>query len=65
MFGICNKFKTNYLKLEQVKALPDEIRDSDDGSTFTNTIIRNDKNFPILLLILAIAMEISALPCTD
>ena len=32
---ICNKFKTKYLNLEQVKALPDEIMDSDDGSIFT------------------------------
>ena len=62
---ICNKFKTKYLNLEQVKALPNEIRDSDDGSTFTNTIVRNNKMLPIIPLIGSIAMGISALPSTD
>ena len=62
---ICNKFKNKYLNLEQVKLLPDEIRDSDDGSIFTNTIIRNDEILPIIPLIGSIAMGISALPSTD
>ena len=62
---ICNKFKGKYLNLEQVKALPLEIQDSDDGSIFTNSIIRNDKIIPIIPLIEPIAMGISTLPSTD
>ena len=62
---ICNKFKIKYLNLEQVKALPNKIKDSDDGSTFTNTIIRNNEILSIIPLIGAIAMGISALPSTD
>ena len=62
---ICNKFKVKYLNLEQVKALPIEIRDSDDGSTFTNTIIRNDEIIPIIPLIEPITMGIWTLPSTD
>ena len=65
MCVICNKFKNKYLNLEQVKALPNEIRDSDDGSIFTNTIIRNNEILPIIPLIGSIAMGISALPSTD
>ena len=65
MCVICNKFKNKYLNLEQVKALPYEIRDSDDGSTFTNTIVCNDEILPIIPLIGSIAMGISALPSTD
>ena len=57
--------KVKYLNLEQVKALPLEIRDSDDGSTFTNTIVRNDEIIPIISLIEPIAMGISTLPSTD
>ena len=62
---ICNKFKVKYLNLEQVKALPVEIRDSDDGSIFTNTIIRNDEIIPIIHLIGPIAIGISTLSSTD
>ena len=62
---ICNKFKVKYLNLEQVKALPVEIRDSDNGSIFINTIIRNDEIIPIIPLIEPIAMGISTLPSTD
>ena len=62
---ICNKFKVKYLNLEQVNALPIEIRDSDDGSTFTNTIIRNNKIILIISLIEPIAMGISTLPSKD
>ena len=62
---ICNKFKVNYLNLEQVKVLPIEIRDSDDGSTFTNTIVRNDEIIPIIPLIEPITMGISTLPSTN
>ena len=62
---ICNKFKNKYLNLERVKLLPDEIRDSDDVSIFTNTIIRSDEILPIIPLIGLIAIGISALPSTD
>ena len=62
---ISNKFKVKYLNLEQVKVLPIEIRDSDNGLIFTNTIIRNNEVLPIIPLIGSIAMEISALPSTD
>ena len=65
MCVICNKFKIKYLNLEQVKALPDEIRDSEDGSTFTNTIVRNDKIPPIIPLFGAIAIGISTLSSTN
>ena len=63
--AICNKCKTKYLNLEQVKALPNEILDSEDGSIFTNTIIRNNKIHHIINLIGLIAMGISTLPSTD
>ena len=56
MCVICNKFKVKYLNQEQVKALPIEIRDSDDGSIFTNTIVRNDEIIPIIPLIESIAI---------
>ena len=58
---ICNKFKTKFLNLEQVKTLPDEIKNSVDGSIFKNTIERNGGLIPIIPLIGAIAMGISAL----
>ena len=48
-----------------MKALPNEVRDSDDGSTFTNTIVRNDEILPIIPLIDSIAMGISTLPSAD
>ena len=61
MCSICNKFKTKFLSLEQVKLLPDEIRNSVDGSTFTNTIERNGGILPIIPLIMAVTAGISAL----
>ena len=63
--AICNKFKIKYLNLEQVKALQIEILDSDDGSIFTNTIIRNNEILHIIPLIGSIAMGISTLPSID
>ena len=56
--AICNKFKTKYLNLEQVKVLPNEIKDSIDGSTFTNTIERNGILISIIPLISTIVMGI-------
>ena len=61
MCSICNKFKTKFLSLEQVKLLPDEIKNSVDGSTFTNTIERNGGIIPIIPLIMAVAAGVSAL----
>ena len=61
MCSICNKFKTKFLNLEQVKLLPKEIRESEDGSIFTNTIERNGGIIPLIHLIGDIAAGISAL----
>ena len=61
MCSICNKFKSKFLNLEQVKLLPDEIKHSVDGSTFTNTIERNGGILPIIPLIMAVTAGISAL----
>ena len=61
MCSICNKFKTKFLNLKQVKLLPDVIKHSVDGSTFTNTIERNGGLIPIIPLIAAIAAGVSAL----
>ena len=58
---ICNKFTTKYLNIEQVKLLPDEIKNAPDNTTFTDTIERNGGIFPLLPLIGAIAAEITAL----
>ena len=52
---ICNKFKTKYLNVEQINLLPDEIRNAPDYTTFRDTIERNVKIIPLLLLIGAIA----------
>ena len=59
--SICNKFKTKVLSLEQVKLLPDEIKNSVDGSIVTNTIERNGGILPIIPLIMAVTAGISAL----
>ena len=59
--SICNKFKTKFLNLEQVKLLPNEIRESENGSTFKNTIIRDGKALPLLALILLVIAKSSAL----
>ena len=44
---ICNKFKTKFLNLEQVKLLPNKISESENGSTFKNIIIRDKKALPL------------------
>ena len=59
--SICNKFKTKYLKIEQVNLLPDEIKNAPDNSTFTDTIVRNGGILPLLPLIGAIEAGITAL----
>ena len=43
MCSICNKFKTKFLSLEQVKLLPKEVRESEDGSTFNNNVTIDGK----------------------
>ena len=61
MCSICNKFKTKFLNLEQVKLLPNEIRESENGSTIKNTIIRDGKALSLLALIPLVIAGISAL----
>ena len=61
MWSICNKFKTKFLNLVQVKLLPDEIKNSVDNLTFTNTIERNGGILQIIPLIMAVTSGISAL----
>ena len=61
MCYICNKFKTKFLNKEQIKHLPDEIRNATDNSTFNDTIERNGGIIPLIFLIGAIAAGISAL----
>ena len=59
--SICNKFKSKVLNKEQIKLLPNEIQQAADNTTFINTIERNGGLLPIIPLIGAIAMGISAL----
>ena len=59
--SICNKFKTKYWNIEQVKLLPDEIKNAHDNTTFTDNIVRNGGILPFLPLIKAIAAGITAL----
>ena len=61
MCSICNKFKTKFLNLEQVKLLPKEIRESEDGSTFNNNVTIDGKALPLLALIPLVIAGISAL----
>ena len=58
---ICNKFNTKYLNIEQINLLPDEIRNTPDNTTFTDTIEQNDGIIPLLPLIGVIAAGITAL----
>ena len=46
---------------EQIKLLPDEIINAPDNSTFINTIIRDGKALPVLVLVPMIIAEISLL----
>ena len=59
--SICNKFKTKYLNIEQVKLLPDEIKNAPDNTTFTDNIVRNGGILPLLFLIGVIVAGITAL----
>ena len=58
---ICYKFKTKFLNLEQVKLLPNEIKNSVDNLTFTNNIKRNGGILLIISLIATVAAGISLL----
>ena len=53
--------ETTYLKIEQIKALLDEIKISVYSSIFTNTIVRNRGILPIISLIMALTVGISAI----
>ena len=59
--SICNKFKSKFLNKEQIILLSKEIQQATNNTTFTNTIERNGGLLPIIPLIGAIAMDISAL----
>ena len=59
--SICNKFKTKYLNIEQVKLLPNEVKNAPDNTTFTDNIIKEGKALPLLALIPAIIAGITAL----
>ena len=61
MCSICNKFKSKFLNLEQVKLLPKEVRESENGSTFNNNVIIDGKALPLLALIPLVIAGISAL----
>ena len=59
--SICNKFKSKFLNKEQIILLPNEIQQTTNNTTFTNTIERNGGIIPLTPLINAIAAGISAL----
>ena len=59
--SICNKFKTKFLNKKQIRLLPVEIKQAGNNTTFNNTIERNGGIIPLIPLIGAIAMGISAL----
>ena len=59
--SICNKFKSKFLNKEQIMLLPNEIQQTTNNTTFTNTIERNGGLLPIIPLIGAIAAGVSAL----
>ena len=61
MCSVCNKYKNKYLNIEQVNLLPDEIKQSPDNTTFTNTIERNGGIIPLLPIIGAIVAGVKAL----
>ena len=59
--SICNKLKSKYLNHDQIKLLPDEIKNSLENSTFYDVIIRDGKALPLLALIPLVVAGISAL----
>ena len=61
MCFICHKFKTKFLNKEQIKLLPNELRESENGSTFNDAIIREGEALPLLALVPIIIVGISAL----
>ena len=62
MCSICHKFKTKFLNKEQIKLLPKEVCNSENGSTFNNNVTIDEKALPLLALILLVVAGISALP---
>ena len=61
MCYICNKFKTKFLNKEQIKLLPKEIRESEDGSNFNKNVIIEGTAIPLLALIPLVISGILAL----
>ena len=53
--------KSKYLNHEQIKLLPDEIKNSPDNSTFNDVIIRDWKALPLLASIPLVIAGIAAL----
>ena len=56
--SICNKFKSKFLNHEQIKVLPDEIKNAPDNSTFNNDIIRDKKALSLLASIPLVVADI-------
>ena len=65
MCFICNKLKTNFLNKEQIKLLPKEIRESEDGLNFNNNVTIEGTAIPLLALIPLVISGISALASAD
>ena len=61
MCYISHKFKTKFLNKEQIKLLPKEIRESEDGSTFNNNVTIEGTAIPLLALIQLVVAGISVL----
>ena len=59
--SICNKFKSKFINIEQIKLLPNEIQQAADNTTFNNTVELNGGIILLIPLIGAIAARISAL----
>ncbi len=58
---ICNKKKNKTLTNQQVRLLPNEIRNAPTGTVFNNSVENNGEALPLLPLIGAIAAGITAL----
>ena len=59
--SICNKFKSKFINIEQIKLLPNEIQQAADNTTFNNTVELNGGIILLIPLIGAIAAGFSAL----
>ena len=61
MCFICHKFKTKFVNKEQIKLLPKEICESEDGSNFNNNVTIEGTAIPLLALIPLVIAGISVL----